>query len=253
MTADPAIVADLAPTGSLRAAINLGNSVMCQGTADEPSGLTVDLARELACRLGVPARLHGTRAARDSFAALMGGAVDIAFLAHEPARAAEVAFIPPYAAIEAAYVVPAAGRLATAAEVDRPGVRVGVKAGSAYDLFLTRTLRQAEVVRGAEGVDVFRDQGLEVGAGIRGPVMEFAARHPGLRVLDEAFMQIRQSIASRRDRMPQTLAWLAQTMAELVRDGFVADALARSGQAGAVTILEPRPADAAPGCGASPE
>ncbi len=112
-------------------------------------------------RLDVPLELVCFDAARSSLEAMTDGRADLCFLAVDPARADAVAFTAPYVVIEGVYVVPAGADLTTPDDVDRPGVRVGVKQGSAYDLFLTRTLRHATVVRGAEGVDVFREQGLE--------------------------------------------------------------------------------------------
>jgi polar amino acid transport system substrate-binding protein len=162
--------ADLAPSGVLRAAINLGNPVLAHGTPDAPAGVTVDIARDLGTRLGVPVSLVCFDAARKSYAAMMGGDADICFLAIEPERAAEVAFTAPYVIIEGVFAVPQVSPLSTVADVDRPGVRIGVKEGSAYDLHLSRTLRHATVVRGEEGTDAFRANGLEVAAGIRQPL-----------------------------------------------------------------------------------
>ncbi|MEN8707047.1 MAG: transporter substrate-binding domain-containing protein [Nocardioides marinisabuli] len=224
------IVSDLAPTGTLRASINLGNPVLAQGTAEQPRGVTVDLARELGARLGVPVELTCCGAARESFEAMVQGRADVCFLAVDPAREASVAFTAPYAVIEGAYVVAEASPLGSAAEVDREGVRVGVKDGSAYDLFLSRTLRHAEVVRGAEGTTVFADRHLEVGAGIRQPVLDFVAAHPGHRVLEPAFMEIAQAVGTPRDRSAETLAFLRDVVEDLKAEGFVTDALARSGR-----------------------
>lgn len=229
-----AVVRDLAPHGVLRASINLGNPVLAAGTPDDPTGVTVDLAREIAARLGVEARLHCFDAARKSFEALHTGAADVGFLAIEPAREAELAFTAAYVVIEGVYVVPDAARIASPigrpAEVDRHGVRVGVKRGSAYDLFLTRTLAAAEVVRGDEGVTVYAEQGLEVGAGIRQPATAWALAHPGQRVLEPAFMQIRQAVATSRSRDAATVDFLRRTIEELKAGGFVARSLERSGQ-----------------------
>lgn len=234
MTADPsALRADLAPAGELRVAINLGNPVLAQGTAAAPTGVTVDLACEFAARLGVPVRFSCVDAARDSFAALREGRVGLAFLAVEPARAAEVAFTAPYVLIEGVFAVPIDSPIITVDDVDRDGVRIGVKRGSAYDLFLTRTLAHAAVVAGDEGTAVFQGEGLEVAAGIRQPVTDFVARTPGLRVVDGPFMQIRQAIATGRDRAPETLRFLQDTVAELVGSGFVRSSLDRSGQSAA--------------------
>jgi polar amino acid transport system substrate-binding protein len=227
------VVTDLARTGALRAAINLGNPLLAQGTPEAPSGVTVDLAREVGRRLGVPVRFVCFDAARKSFEAMREGHADICFLAIEPARMDEVAFTAPYVIIEGVFVVPDDSEISTPAEVDRDGVRVGVKQGSAYDLYLSRTLQCAEVVRGNEGVDVFRELGLEVGAGIRQPAAAWVGRNPGFRVVTERFMEIQQAVGTTRNRGTDTVRFLTATVEELKASGFVEDALHRSGQAGA--------------------
>ncbi|HEX6354080.1 transporter substrate-binding domain-containing protein [Actinophytocola sp.] len=227
---------DLAPTGVLRAAINLGNPVLAHGTPDEPGGVTVDIAREVGARLGVPVELVCFDAARKSFEALSTGRADICFLAIEPAREAEVAFTAPYAEIEGVYVVPGDSPISRPSDVDKLGVRVGVKQGSAYDLFLTRTLQHATVVRGTEGVDVFRERGLEVGAGIRQPVTAYVAANPDLRVVEERFMAIRQAVGTTRSRKPETVQFLWDLVEELKASGFVAESLRRAGQAEAAVV-----------------
>ena len=224
------IAADLAPTGTLRASINMGNPVLAQGTPDAPSGVTVDIARELARRLGVPVSFQCFDAARKSFEALRSGAADVAFLAIEPARAAEVEFTAPYVLIEGVYAVAAGSPIQTADDVDRPGVRVGVKEGSAYDLFLTRTLENAEVVRGVDGIDAFREHGLEVAAGIRQPLSRHVAADPGLRLVEPRFMQIRQAVAVARDHRPATVRFLHDLVEDLKASGQIAESLASSGQ-----------------------
>jgi polar amino acid transport system substrate-binding protein len=226
----PEIVRDLAPRGTLRAAINLGNAVLAAGSPEDPRGVTVELARAVADRLGVAVTLTCVDAARKSVEALEQGLVDLAFLAVEPEREAELAFTAPCVLIEGVYVVPEAGPVRSSADVDRHGVRVGVKRGSAYDLFLTRHLATAEVVRGDEGVEVFAQQRLEVGAGIRQPVTAWAATHPGHRVVEPAFMQIRQAVATRRHHGAAALDFLHDLVEELKSSGFVRDALARSGR-----------------------
>jgi polar amino acid transport system substrate-binding protein len=225
--------ADLAPAGVLRASINLGNPVLAQGTPEEPAGVTVDIARELARRLEVPLELVCFDAARKSFEAMTTGQADLCFLAIDPARAGEVAFTAPYVVIEGVFAVPADSAPATVAEVDSPGVRIGVKQGSAYDLYLTRTLQQATVVRGDEGVDIFRAEGLEAAAGIRQPMARFVAENPDVRLIDERFMEIRQAVGTTKTRSPETVAYLNGVVEELKANGFVADALVRSGQADA--------------------
>ncbi|WP_329005896.1 transporter substrate-binding domain-containing protein [Kribbella sp. NBC_00709] len=224
------VAADLAPTGVLRASINLGNPVLANGTPDAPGGVTVDIARELAERLELPLELVCFDAARKSFEALTTGQADICFLAIEPARAEEVAFTAPYVVIEGVYAVPRDSAPATVADVDVEGVRIGVKEGSAYDLYLTRTLQQATVVRGEEGVDVFRAEGLEAAAGIRQPITAYAAEHPDVRVIDERFMQIQQAVGTARSKRPETVTYLHDLIEDLKSSGFVAASLAASGQ-----------------------
>jgi polar amino acid transport system substrate-binding protein len=228
------VQADLAPTGVLRASINLGNPVLANGTPDAPGGVTVDIARELAKRLELPLELVCSDAARKSFEAMTTGQTDICFLAIEPARAEEVAFTAPYVVIEGVYAVPRDSTLATVSDVDAEGVRIGVKEGSAYDLYLTRTLQQATVVRGDEGVDVFRAEGLEAAAGIRQPITRYVAEHPELRLIDERFMQIQQAVGTARSKHPDTVAYLHDVVEDLKASGFIAASLAASGQADAM-------------------
>ena len=232
------VQADLAPTGVLRASINLGNPVLANGTPDAPGGVTVDIARELAKRLDLPLQLVCFDAARKSFEAMTTGQADICFLAIDPARAEEVAFTAPYVVIEGVYAVPRDSPLSTVAEVDTDGVRIGVKQGSAYDLYLTRTLQQATVVRGAEGVDVFRAEGLEAAAGIRQPITAYVAEHPDLRLIDERFMQIQQAVGTSRSKHPDTVAYLHEVIEDLKASGFIAASLATSGQPDA-TVAPP--------------
>ncbi|MEU7392500.1 transporter substrate-binding domain-containing protein [Streptomyces tanashiensis] len=229
-TPHPAIADDLAPTGVLRASVNLGNPVLAQGTPEAPGGITVDLAREIGARLGLPVELLCFDAARKSFEAMADGRADLCFLAVDPARETEVAFTAPYVVIEGVYAVPRGSALTTVEEVDAPGVRIGVKKGSAYDLFLSRSLAHATVVRGDEGVDTFRAEGLEAGAGIRQPLTAYAAAHPDVRLIDGRFMEIRQAVGTTVDRRPETVAFLRATVEELKANGFVTASLRRSGQ-----------------------
>lgn len=235
--ATAALTQDLAPAGTLRASINLGNPVLAQGLPTAPSGVTVDIAREIGARLGVPVELLCFDAARKSYEAVAAGHADICFLAVEPAREAEVAFTAPYVVIEGVFAVPRESPLTTAADVDRAGVRIGVKRGSAYDLFLTRTLRHASVVRGDEGVDTFRAQDLEAAAGIRQPLTEYVAGHPEVRLIEDRFMEIRQAVGTTRTRGPETVRFLHDLVEELKAAGFIADALRRAHQS--ATLVAP--------------
>jgi polar amino acid transport system substrate-binding protein len=226
----PAIVQDLAPTGVLRASINLGNPILAQGTVAAPSGVTVDIARELGARLDVPVELVPFEAARDAFEAMPKGLADVCFLAIEPVREAAVAFTAPYVVIEGVFAVPKDSELTKAADVDRPGVRIGVAGGSAYDLYLSRTLQHAGLVRGGDAVVEFRSHELEVVAGIRQPMAAYVADHPDVRLIEDRFMEIRQAVGTTRSRQPDSLRFLRDVVEELKATGFIADALRRAGQ-----------------------
>jgi polar amino acid transport system substrate-binding protein len=229
--APPDVVKSLAPTGRLRVALNLGNIVLVQ--VDEKTGaqkgVTVDLARELGGRLGVPVDFTTFDGAGKTFEALKGGSIDIVFLAIEPVRAADVAFTAPYVLIEGVYMVPKDSPLKAVAEVDREGVRIGVNKGSAYDLYLTRTLKHAKLVRGESGVDLFVDEKLEAAAGVKQPMVAYARTNPSVRLLDGRFMEIRQAMGTPQGR-DAGARWLHGFVEEMKASGFVADALKRSNQ-----------------------
>lgn len=229
---------DLALTGTLRASINLGNPVLAQGTPAAPRGVTVDIASELGARLGLPVQLLCFDAAQESLEAMKDGRADICFLAIDPARADAVAFTAPYAVIEGVFAVPEDSPITTTAEVDCDGVRVGVKQGSAYDLYLSRTLKHAQAVRGKEGVTVFLEQQLEAAAGIRQPMGDFAAAHDAVRLLEPGFMEIQQAVGTARSRSDETIRFLREFVEELRSEGFIAEALRRSGR-GDATVAPP--------------
>ena len=227
----PAAVAALAPTGTLRVAINLGNMVLAQKdpVTGQPRGVTAELAAELGRRLGVPVELHPLDGAGKVFEAVKGGGIDILFLAIEPVRAAEIAFTAPYVIIEGVYLVPKESALQTVADVDRAGVRISVNKGSAYDLFLTRSLKAATLVRSEDGVATFKRDKLEAAAGVKQPIVLYANTDPDVRVLDGRFMEIRQAMGTPQGR-PAGAAFLRGFVEEMKASGFVADALRRSGQ-----------------------
>jgi polar amino acid transport system substrate-binding protein len=218
----------VAPTGTLRVVINLGNPVLAQGTHDDPRGVTVAIAHDVAQWLDVPLELVCVDAARDSYAAITEGRVDLCFLANEPAREEGVVFTAPYVLIEGVYVVNADSPLVSSDEVDRNGTRIGVRNGSAYDLFLTRSLQHAEVVRADEATDVFEEQHLDAAAGVRQPMEDYVAATER-RILEPAFMEIKQSVGLPRSLDPESVAAVAARVEQLKDSGFVRDELARSG------------------------
>ena len=230
----PGARSELAPTGKLRAAINFGNPVLAQKdpASGEPRGVSVDLARELGRRLGVPVELITFDAAGKVFDALKTGAWDIAFLAIDPARATEITFTAPYVVIEGTYLVPADSPLRTIQDVDRDGVRVAVGNKSAYDLYLTRTLKRAQLVRvptSPEAIDVFLKDKLEAAAGVKQPLLQFAKTHPNVRMMDGRFMVIEQAMGTPRGREAGAL-YLREFVEEMKTSGFVARGLEKSGQ-----------------------
>jgi polar amino acid transport system substrate-binding protein len=218
----------VAPTGALRVVINLGNPVLAQGTHETPRGVTVAIAQNVAEWLGVPLELVCVDAARDSYAEITEGRVDLCFLANEPAREEGVVFTAPYVLIEGVYVVNDDSPLVSSDEVDRKGTRIGVRNGSAYDLFLTRSLKHAEVVRADEATDVFEEQGLDAAAGVRQPMEDYVAA-TGRRILEPAFMEIKQSVGLPRSLDPESVAAVAARVEVLKASGLVRDELERSG------------------------
>lgn len=231
---------ELAPTGTLRAAINLGNGVLAQKDekTGEPKGVTPDLARELGKRLGVPVQLVTYEAAGKVFDGASKNEWDIAFVAIEPVRASVIEFTAPYVLIEGVYAVPKDSPIKALADVDKAGNRIAVGLKSAYDLFLTRTIKDATIVRASTGgsramIDLFRDEKLEVVAGVRQPLADYAKDHADVRLIDEPFMQIEQAMGTPKGRLAG-VAYLRSFIEEMKASGFVADALKRSGQSAAV-------------------
>jgi polar amino acid transport system substrate-binding protein len=233
----PAVRSDLAPNGKLRAAINYANPVLAQGSpaAGDLRGITVDLSRELARRIGVPVELVPYDAAGKMTDAVKTGAWDVAFLAVDPARAEEISFTAPYVEIEGTYLVPAGSPLRTIEDVDHDGVRVAVTAKSAYDLFLGRNLKHAQIVHASspvESIEVFTSDKLEALAGVRQALVTASAKIPGSRVLDDRFMVIAQAAG-----VPKGRDAGAQYLREFIEDakasGLVAESLKKSGVDGA--------------------
>lgn len=228
--APPAAVSDLAPTGKLRAAINFGNPMLAlrDASTGEARGVSVDLSRELARRMGVPLELVTYNAAGKVVEAIKSGAWDVAFVAIDPVRANEIGYSAAYLVIEGAYLVRQDSPIRGNADVDRAGARVAAAAGSAYDLFLSRELKQAKIVRAPTSqavTDLFVAQGLEVAAGVRQQLEADAKRVPGLRLLEGRFMLINQAMGTPKGR--PHLAYLREFVEEMKASGFVARALER--------------------------
>ena len=245
MTHDPPprqAVAELAPTGKLRAVINTGNPILASKDAatGELRGVSVDLSRELAKRLGVSLEVVGVDAAAKSVAAIKSSACDVAFVAIDPARAVDMDYTAPYVLIEGAYLVPQASPIRSNAEVDREGVRVVVGAGSAYDLYLSRELKKAQMARAPTSqavVDMMLAQHLDVAAGVKQQLEADAKRVVDVRLLEGRFMVISQAMATPKGR-PAGAQYLAGFVEEMKASGFVGSALQRHGIEGA-TVAPP--------------
>ena len=246
-TISPAVVAAFAPTGTLRASINLGNPILANKDANgAPVGVSIDLAHELARRLGVGIELVLFDKAAASVEAVKNEKADIGFFAIDQARSEGLRFTEPYVLIEGSYLVPDVSSLTDNAEVDRTGRRIAVGSGSAYDLFLTREIKQAEIVRmaGAPAVlAALRDGQVEVAAGIRQLLEGEARRAAGVRMLPGRFMVIQQAMGLPAGRGAEAQSVLAAFVEEMKSTGFVADALKRHRIEGAA-VAPSRPAPA---------
>jgi polar amino acid transport system substrate-binding protein len=232
----PAVRSELAPTGKLRVGINNGNFmlVLKDSACGEAQGIAPDLARELGRRAGVPVEFVRFDQAGKMADAVRTGVWDIAFLAAEPARANEIAFSAAYLEIEATYLVPAGSPIRTLADVDRPGVRIAVADKAAYDLYLSRTLKHAQLVR-AEGIDgsyeLFVAQRLDVLSGLKPRLLMDLEKLPGARILDGRFTAVQQGIGTPKARAAAA-GYLREFVEEAKSSGFVAAAIAKHGVRG---------------------
>jgi polar amino acid transport system substrate-binding protein len=231
---DASLARTIAPSGVLRAAINFGNPVLAQRdpATGEARGVSVAIAHELSRRLGAPLTLVPFDAAGKVFEALARDAWDVAFLAIDPKRATEIEFTAPYVIIEGGYAVRIDSPLRVVDDVDRPGVRIAVAKDSAYDLYLSRTIRQAEIVRAASGeasLAMFDRDRLDVLAGVKSPLVRLAQSRSDLRVMEGRFMAIEQAMGVPKARAAGA-KFLRAMLEELKAAGFVADELAKSGQ-----------------------
>lgn len=233
-TTDSQTLAELAPTGVLRVALNLGNPVLVQKdpASGRLGGVTIDMARDVADKLGLAVEFKEFDSAGIVSECALQNVWDLAFLAIDPKRAAGILYTEPYVHIEGTYMVPESSPIRSLEEVDRPGVRVAVGEGTAYDLFLTRHLGQAEIVRfetSDESLLGFAGRGIETAAGIRQALELFTRDHGGYRILDGYFAVIEQAVGCPRGR-PRAAAFLQQYLDHAKRSGLIAMGLERSGQ-----------------------
>ena len=237
MTISAELTKTLAPTGTLRASINLGNPILANRGADgHPFGVSIDLARGLGRLLGVEVELVVFDTAAKSVEAVTQEQADFGFFAVDPARGAGIHFTAPYVLIEGAYLVRNDSPLQDNAEVDRPAHRVVVGKGSAYDLYLSRELKQAQILRSPTSptvVDTFIAEGAEVAAGVKQQLEADALRVGGVRLLPGRFMVIQQAVGLPKSRGEAAAALLRAYVEDMKASGFVAQALQRHGIQGA--------------------
>lgn len=240
----PAVKSELAPSGKLRIGINYGNFLLVTSGPDpDPRGVAPDLARELGRRLELPVEFVLFDSAGKMADAVKVGAWDVAFLGAEPQRANEIAFTAAYLEIPATYLVPAGSPITTLADVDRTGVRIAVADKSAYELYLSRNVKHATLVR-TQGLDAsyktFVDDKLEVLSGLKPRLLMDVQKLPGARLLDGQFTAVQQAIGTPRSR--ETGAkYLREFVEEAKASGFVGQAITRSGVAGVSVAPPARP------------
>jgi polar amino acid transport system substrate-binding protein len=233
------VVSAFAPTGRLRACINLGNAVLARKdpASGQPVGVSVDLARALAEHLGVGLELVAVDAAAKSVETVKAGQADVGFFAIDPLRSDGILFSAPYVLIEGAYVVRQDSALTDNSQVDRPGTRVMVARGSAYDLYLSRALKAAQLLRTTTSqavVDDFLAQSADVAAGVKQQLEADVTRLTGLRLLPGRFMVIEQAMGVQGNRGEAAQQVLKAFVERAKASGFVAQALARHGIQGAI-------------------
>ncbi len=232
------VASAFAPSGTLRASINLGNPILANKDATgQPVGVSVDLATELARRLGLPLELVVFDSAGKSVDALSQDKADIGFFAVDPVRGKDIAFTAPYVLIEGSYLVRQDSRITKNEDVDRTGTRIAVGKGSAYDLFLTREIKSAQILRAPTSpatVDFFLDQNLDVAAGVKQQLEMDAQRLPNLRLLPGRFMVIEQAMGLPKNRNAEALVYLQRFVEEMKTSGFIANALNKHQIGGAV-------------------
>ncbi|RVT92237.1 transporter substrate-binding domain-containing protein [Rhodovarius crocodyli] len=230
------ILAQLAPDGVLRAGINLGNFLLVtgRGPAGEPQGVSPDMAAFIAGKLGVKLELvpYPRPAALADDAG--SGKWAIGLIGAEPQRAETIAFTDAYAEIEATYLVPPGSPITGLAQVDQAGHRIAVAGGAAYDLWLDRNIKAAELIRGPSidaAFEMFRDRKLEVLAGLRPRLIDDAAAIPGSRILEGRFMSVQQAVGTPRANVAAA-AFLAECVLEAKASGLVAELIAKHGVQG---------------------
>ena len=237
---DPKIVADLAPHGMLRAAINMGNFLLVTGRTPngDPDGCSPDMARAIAAILGVPVQFVPYAKPGELADDALNDKWDIGNIGAEPARAEKISFTAAYVEIEATYVVPSGSHIQSIAEVDRAGNRIAVTARSAYDLWLERNIHHATLVRGnsqAAVIEMFLNDKMEALAGLRPGLIGDIAKMPGARMLDGQFTAVQQAIGTAK-KNAAGFAFIRDFVEESKRNGFIQSLLTKHGTVGRLSV-----------------
>ena len=227
--------AELTPTGKLRAGINFQNQFLTTlGPNGEQGGVAVEFARELAHRLAVPLEIIPYKSAGSLADSVSTGAWEISVLGDEPERAKVIAFATPLTELEATYLVPAGSSIRSASEMDRPGIRIVSPAKSAYDLYLSRTIKNAQLVQiegGKAAKEHFVKEKLDALAGLRPGLKEIAPTLPGSRILDDNFTVVRHTVGTPRGR-DAAAEYLRDLVEDVKASGLVAKWIEKSGVKG---------------------
>ena len=231
---DSSLLSSFAPTGTLRVGINLGNPILANEdpVTKKLQGVTIDIATEIGKRISLPVELIPFKTAGATVDAVKEGNIDLVFVAIDPVRGADISYTPAYIQIEGAYMVKTASPLKTNEEVDVAGNEIVVGKGSAYDLYLTREIKNAKLLHAASSqavVDDFMSGKGNVAAGVKQQLESDAKRYEGLRMLPGRFMVINQAIGipKARPHYEKTTAYLSNLIGQLKQSGFIATAMER--------------------------
>ena len=243
VTPSPQVIAELAPTGVLRAAINMGNFLLVTGKtpSGDPSGVSPDMAAAVAARLGVPVNFVPYAKPGEIADDAEKGLWDIGNIGAEPQRAAVINFTAAYCEIEATYLVPAGSPIRSVGEVDQPGKRVAVTARSAYGLWLENNYNKGELLQfdnADAAVKAFQEQKMDAYAGLRPGLVDLAPKIPGSRILDGQFTAVQQAIGTPK-RNAAAFAFLRDFVAESKTNGLIASLIERHGTVGRLSVAPP--------------
>ena len=243
VTPSQQVIAELAPTGVLRAAINMGNFLLVTGKtpSGDPSGVSPDMAAALAGRLGVPVKFVPYARPGEIADDAAKGLWDIGNIGAEPQRAAVIDFTAAYCEIEATYLVPAGSPIRSVDEVDQPGKRCAVTARSAYGLWLENNYNKGELLQfdtAEEAIKAFTDQKMDAYAGLRPGLIDVAAKLPGSRILDGQFTAVQQAIGTPK-KNAAAFPFLREFVEESKRNGLIASLIERHGVVGRLSVAPP--------------